>query len=339
MKDKPTYSLKRHAGIYAAQAALLLAAPASVFAQAQPCLGSALGISTNCSGSIGGSATLAPLTPFTRSTVGSAGNPVSVSSFAVDSFFNNAAEVTLSTGKTTVSPKESASARSASIEASGALSYYDVDGTAVRRVSLPLAYTIQSDIDTHNKLTFRLPITRTTWGANQSSTSIGLGLDYRMPITDDGAWSITPALSYTHSDGDEFSGGKAGIWALGATSIYRIQLGENDSGDSLAIANMLGYSSVRNNTDSSTTNNVILRNGVMYTRPVELFDEPLGMQAFLTHTHYTSKDVLIQNYVELGLNFGTAKSAFSTKDYWRAGLSFTKSDNTKGVSLTVGYWF
>lgn len=343
--------MKYKIGIYATQAALLLA-PASVFAQTTPCLGSALGIGTNCSNTFD-NASVAALGGKPRG-VGAIGNPASITSFAVDSFFNNAAQV--NTGMVMPSINKASSERGGlsevgsknwAIEVTAIVSKYDIDGISAQRTSLPLSYTIQPEITPGDKLSFRLPITRTTWGDNRSASAVGVGVDYRLLVADN--WSITPAISYTHSDGDEFpastlpsSSNRSGtgkVLALGLTSVYNIDLGKSTA----SIANMVGHvstSATALDNTATSSNNVMLRNGVMWTKPVTVMDTPLGLQLSFIHTHYTSSELFGQNYTEFGINLGSGRSSFeSMKDYWRAGLSFTKSDNTKGVSLTVGYWF
>jgi hypothetical protein len=285
--------------------------------------------------------------------VGAIGNPASISSFAVDSFFNNAVQantgVAMPQAKVTTDRGEStteSSSKNWAIEVTTILSKYDIDGLSAQRASIPLSYTIQSDIVPGDKLSFRLPLTRTTWGDNRSANAIGFGVDYRLPITDN--WSVTPAISYTYSDGDEFpastqtsSNNRSGtgrVLALGLTSVYNIDLGES----SISIANMVGHASTSAtaiDNAATSSNNLMFRNGVMWTKPVTVMDTPLGLQMSFIHNHYTSSELFGQNYTEFGINLGSGRSAFATKDYWRAGLSFTKSDNTKGISLTLGYWF
>lgn len=349
MKRKDAIHGATRIGITAIQAAILLA-PVGVFAQTTTCLGGAVNIGTNCNGTFD-NATVAALGSKPRG-VGAIGNPASITSFAVDSFFNNAAQantgIPISQIKAQSGSETSTEVGSKNwaIEIAAIVSKYDIDGVSAQRTSLPISYTIQSDIDPGRKLSFRLPVTRTTWGDNRSANAIGFGVDYRLPVTD--AWSITPAASYTYSDGDEFpasnsfSGnnrsGTGKVLALGLTSVYNIDLGES----SISIANMLGYASTKAtamDNAGTSSNNTMLRNGVMWTKPVTVMDTALGLQLSFIHNHYTSTELFGQNYTEFGVNLGSGKSAFATKDYWRAGLSFTKSDNTKGVSLTLGYWF
>lgn len=269
-----------------------------------------------------------------------AGNPASAASISIDNLFNNAFGIQSGATAESSAPGEARSGFAAgNLSVGGVYSQiYTDDGARHQRATLPIAYTIQPDIDPNHKLSFRLPISTTDTGS-QSGTHYGLGVDYRYPIND--RWSLTPALSYTNVRSDDFGRGQRGdLFSAGLTSVYVFDLG----GSTLSLGNMLGYVRAPGLDPLLTggitaQENTVLRNGLMYASPLVLAGKKLGLQLHAINTHYFGKALYDENINEIGVSLGTGRTAFSARDYLRAGLAYQRGQHSHGWIFNVGYWF
>ena len=276
--------------------------------------------------------------------------PGSLATQSLDSLFDNASAV----GSLPVeqSKTEGETAKTEPTAAVGAIqsaphigmgaqwSSYSTNGNKTKRLTVPLSYSIQSEIDPGRRITFRAPISRTS-NAGRSDHHFGLGVDYRLPLSD--AWTLSSFANYTRAQSIEFANnGKGNIWNAGATSLYSFELEGNRT---ITVANMLalvqtnGLDAKLNANQQTKQQNTILRNGLMYAAPVEVKNNRLGLQLFVAHTYIAGDKVLDRNFAELGMSLGTGKNIFSARDYMRLGTSYTKSSNTHGINLNFGYWF
>ena len=209
-------------------------------------------------------------------------------------------------------------------------------GTNNNTFTLPLSYTIRSDIDPRRQLIFNLPVSYTeVEGAK--AYSAGFGASYRLPMND--AWTLTPSLNYGLSGSVDLA---AFGQAVGASiaSTYIISKPNYD----IAIGNMVGhYRSLKLTAGDYSYNpgiaNTVFRNGVMYSRPVTAFGKKMSAEYSLIDTRYTGTKLYNQGYDELGVTLGTNKRATSARSFFRAGASYLFSPNSKGFTLNMGYWF
>jgi hypothetical protein len=209
----------------------------------------------------------------------------------------------------------------------------DVDS---RSITLPLSYTIRSDLDPRRQLVINLPISRTEV---QGSTSYytGLGLAYRVPLTDN--WSVTPAGNYAVT-GSVDLGSMAQMASASLTSSYVFELGSKD----LVIGNMVGwYRTLKFSHDGYSydpgLSNVVFRNGAMLSVPFRLAGKAMAVEYSLIDTRFKGSELYLNNYHEAGITLGTNRSASSARSFLRAGATYLWSAKSKGFTLNIGYWF
>jgi hypothetical protein len=211
-----------------------------------------------------------------------------------------------------------------------------VNGLKTRVTTIPLSYTIRNNIDPRRQLVFGMPITLSdTEGAK--SYQLNPGVSYRVPLSD--AWSISPALRLGVV-GSEDLATLAGVVSASLASTYAIRL----PGFDMAIGNMLGYYATTkiqagDYSANPDINNIVLRNGVLFSQPVTLGGMRLAAEYSLIDTRYLGTEIYVDNTQEIGVTVGTNRSAFSSRSYLRAGLSYLRGRDTHGLSLNVGYWF
>jgi hypothetical protein len=209
----------------------------------------------------------------------------------------------------------------------------DVDS---RSITLPLSYTIRSDLDPRRQLVISMPISRTEV---QGSTSYytGLGLAYRVPLTDN--WSVTPAGNYAVT-GSVDLGSMAQMASASLTSSYVFELGSKD----LVIGNMVGwYRTLKFSHDGYSydpgLSNVVFRNGAMLSVPFRLSGKAMAVEYSLIDTRFKGSELYLNNYHEAGITLGTNRSASSARSFLRAGATYLWSAKSKGFTLNLGYWF
>ncbi len=210
------------------------------------------------------------------------------------------------------------------------------DGLRNNSMTLPFSYTVRADIDPRRQLIFNAPLTYTEVGGAKAY-NLGFGAAYRTPMNDN--WTLTPALNY----------GAAGSKDLGAfgqavsasiTSSYVI----NGNGYDLVIGNMVGYYrtlklSAGDYSYNPDIANLVFRNGVMYSQPINAFGKKMSIEYSLIDTRFTGTALYNEGYDEIGITLGTNKSASSARSFLRAGANVLFGPKTKGFSLNVGYWF
>lgn len=209
----------------------------------------------------------------------------------------------------------------------------DVDS---KSVTLPLSYTIRSDIDPRRQLVINLPVSRTeVQGA--ASYYTGLGLAYRLPMNDN--WTLTPSGNYAVT-GSKDLGSMAQMASFSLTSTYVFEL----PGMDLTIGNMAGYyKTLKLSYDDYSYDpgiaNTVLRNGIMLSSPLTLFGKAMSIEYSAIDTRFTGSELYMRNYQELGVTLGTNRSASSARSFLRAGASYLFSSKSKGFTVNVGYWF
>lgn len=298
-------------------------------------------------GSIGEALGVGGMTPIGKSNAVTgassalAGNPAGLVGANVDTAFGGAVTASLE-------GKEAAQVESKDVGKSpwlngqvgigGVYSEYRTAGVTTKRTGVPLSYTVRSDLDPRRQLNLRLPITYTS-NPFGDHTHVGLGVDYRFPITDE--WSLVPSAMYTRVESDEYGNGKSGdLYNAGVTSVYTFAL---DSG-SISIGNMLGYLHAPDldptmTGGSTAQQNWVTRNAVLFSTPVTLGGKRLAFDSSLINTHYWGDEIYNKDYNEIGFGLSTNRSGMSSRSYLRGSVSYLFSNKTEGFSMNLGYWF
>ncbi len=213
---------------------------------------------------------------------------------------------------------------------------FSVKDLDTRVTTLPLSYTIRNNIDPRRKLVLGMPITMSdTEGAKFYHLSPGVS--YRVPMND--AWSIAPAVRLGVVASEDMAT-VSGVASASVSSTYVMRFASFD----MAIGNMLGYyTTLRVEAGDYSFNpdidNVVLRNGVMFSQPVTVGGMPLSVEYSLIDTRYLGTEIYVNNTQELGITLGTNRSAFSSRSFVRGGLNFLYGPDTSGLSANIGYWF
>jgi hypothetical protein len=210
------------------------------------------------------------------------------------------------------------------------------DGISNTNLTLPFSYTVRSDIDPRRQLIFKLPVSYAKV-EKADSYSVGLGVAYRLPMNDN--WTLTPAASYG-AVGSTDLGSFAQALGASITSTYVFE----GRGYDVVVGNMIGYYktlklSVNDYSYDPGIQNTVLRNGIMYARPVTIGGRKMSIEYSLIDTRFLGSDLYNQGYDEIGVTLGTNKSAMSSRSFLRAGASYVFSPNTRGFTLNLGYWF
>ncbi len=202
--------------------------------------------------------------------------------------------------------------------------------------TIPLSYTVRNDLDPRRQLVITMPITQVeTEGAK--SYHGALGVAYRLPMNDN--WTLTPGGRIS-AVGSKDLATVAGLYSASITSTYIWAM----DGFDVAMGNMLSYNKTMKiksgdySFDPDITSTV-LRNGVMLSQPVTLSGKKMSVEYSLIDTRYMGTKLYADNTQEIGITLGTNKSAFSSRSFFRGGLSYIHGKDTKGFTLTIGYWF
>ena len=217
------------------------------------------------------------------------------------------------------------------------LGSYNVDGSSDRitYASLPLSYTIRNGMDPRSQLTFSLPITVVKTGDAQTAQT-GLGLSYRIPLTD--RWSITPSGKYSVVASVDRAT-LSTLYSASLSSVYVIPMSSFD----VAIGNMVGYYKTGKFSSGDYSfnpdiTNVATRNGVMVSHPVQL-GRKMTMEYTLVDTRYFGDKPFLDAYQELGVSIGTNKSALDARSFFRGGIQYMRGQSVTGIQANIGFWF
>lgn len=234
-------------------------------------------------------------------------------------------------------PKAEGAASNNLIGANVLLGSYNVDGSSDRitYASLPLSYTIRNGMDPRSQLTFSLPITVVKTGDAQTAQT-GLGLSYRIPLTD--RWSITPSGKYSVVASVDRAT-LSTLYSASLSSVYVIPMSSFD----VAIGNMVGYYKTGKFSSGDYSfnpdiTNVATRNGVMVSHPVQ-FGRKMTMEYTLVDTRYFGDKPFLDAYQELGVSIGTNKSALDARSFFRGGIQYMRGQSVTGIQANIGFWF
>lgn len=222
--------------------------------------------------------------------------------------------------------------------------YFEVGDAKGQSYRVPLSYTIRSNTNARKKFTISMPITVTDL-EGAYSYAVGLGGGLTWPITD--RWAITPALDWGFM-GSVDLGAVGQIIAPSITSSYTWPIRNMK----LNMGNMLGqYESMKISYGDYSfdpgISNTVLRNGLMLYIPTDKFRKNTGIEVFVVDTRFFGNELHIDAYNEIGFSFGSKKIRRKTvkgiiKNYLRdlrAGLTYTFSSDSSGISFNFGYTF
>ena len=217
-------------------------------------------------------------------------------------------------------------------------SSYNVSGGGekVTTTSLPLSYTFRSSDDARRQVVLSMPIMQARTG-DANAYNFGLGLAVRLPVTDH--WTLTPGVRYSAvASVDRATVSTVASGSLMST--YVIPMGAVD----LAVGNMIAlYKTGKfRSGDYSFDPDIQLkmtRNGLMLSTPVAALGSSMAAEFSLIDTRYLGEKPFVSNSQEIGATIGTNRNAANAHSFVRAGLSYVRSNVTKGFTVNFGYWF
>lgn len=213
---------------------------------------------------------------------------------------------------------------------------YKQGGVKSNAWTIPLSYTMRADLDPRRQIGFHLPISVIDM-AGSTAYSVAPSVMVRLPVTDH--WSLSPAIGVGVTGSPDL-GSMGSIASASLTSSYVFSVGTTD----ITIGNLVGYyQSLKVKTGDYSADpglkNTVLRNGFAVSRPAAVFGSSGSVEASFVNTQFLGSELYIKSTNELGLSFGTNRSAKSARSYFRAGANLLHSDKSKGFQVNVGYWF
>ena len=216
------------------------------------------------------------------------------------------------------------------------ISSHSVGDANVRSISVPLSYTVRNDIDPR-----RQALVRAGFGeldsAGSKSHQARLSAGYRFPMSD--SWVLTPML------GASVAGSKDAAFYVGVFhgSIASTYTWEFDGFD-LTMGNMLGYYQSFSPQGKSFATDPKIRttavvNGLFLSQPVSFGGSKMSMEYGVSDARLSGTSLYQNNSQEISISLGTNKSALSARSFLRGTLALQRAKDSKGVSLSVNYWF
>ena len=216
------------------------------------------------------------------------------------------------------------------------VSQHKVAGETVRNVSMPLSYTVRNDIDPRRQALVRAGIgALDTAGTRSYQARIAGG--YRFPMTDE--WALTPMAGFSMA-GSEEAAFYVGVASASVTSTYTWEF----DGFDLTMGNMVGgYQTVKLGGRAFATDpnirNVAFKNGLVLSQPVTIGGNRLSAEYGFADTRMTGTELYQKSAQELTFSLGTNRNALSARSFFRATVAFQRARDSKGVTLSVNYWF
>lgn len=216
------------------------------------------------------------------------------------------------------------------------VSSHSVAGADVRSVAVPLSYTVRNDIDPRRQALVRAGFGQLD-SAGSKSYQARLSAGYRFPMSD--SWVLTPML------GASVAGSKDAAFYVGVFhgSIASTYTWEFDSFD-LTMGNMLGYYQSFSPPGKSFATDPRIRttaivNGLFLSQPVSFGGSKMSMEYGVSDTRLSGTSLYQNNSQEVSISLGTNKSALSARSFLRGTLAMQRAKDSRGVSLSVNYWF
>jgi hypothetical protein len=215
------------------------------------------------------------------------------------------------------------------------LSSQKVLGAQVKTIAIPLSYTGRNDIDPRRQALLRASF-GTTDSAGSRTYQGRVAAGYRFPMSDQ--WVLTPMAGLSLA-GSKDAGYAVGVLNGSLASTYTWEL----DGIDVTMGNMLGYYQTFKPPIKLAADPKIrlaaLVNGVFISQPVTFGERRMSVEYGLTDTRLGGTDVYQDNSQELSISLGTNKNALSARSFFRTTLALQKARGSKGVSLSVNYWF
>ncbi len=213
----------------------------------------------------------------------------------------------------------------------------DMGGTDVQKTTLPFSYSIRNDLDPRRLLVLKMPLSVVDIGGGKAYHA-GFGASYRYPMS--GQWSLVPGVNYALATSKDLNSA-AQVLNASLTSTYYWRGREYDVG----VGNMIGYLSTlpfkyQGIKYDPKINNLVLRNGVMWSKPTRALGGRMHVEVALVDTRYMGSDLYADSTQELKFTLGTTRSAkVASSGMFRVGLSFINMPHDQGYRFEVGGWF
>ncbi|MFZ2724935.1 MAG: hypothetical protein WAX77_01655 [Methylococcaceae bacterium] len=277
---------------------------------------------------------------------GIAGNPSSMLNMTADHMFSQGADIN---NLSTIASGTTAGGVQHSINAGLQYNYYNLAGTNVNTVSLPLSYTTQ--INSKSQVILSVPLSYISQNKNDTY-QVGAGVAFKYNATD--RWSLTPAFSYSYRTADttDYSdyyakralGDGVSVMGGGLTSKYDwdyndIKISMTNMGGYFAVADGFGATSPLALGYSNDLGNFVLKNGVSVGKSLNGF----GVTTYLNDAEYFGSTVFFDQYNEFGFalkpeNMG-ALNAFSVNANYLFSFKGGKRGDLDGFKLNLNYKF
>jgi hypothetical protein len=209
-------------------------------------------------------------------------------------------------------------------------------GLPTKVYTVPLSYTFRNDLDPRRQLTLSIPLHLVEVNSAKSY-HFGLGIGARFPMNDN--WTLSPNLKFSLV-GSVDQATVAGMYSGSLTSTYILNFDKFD----LVIGNMVGYyKTAKFRSGSYAFDPGIamfgLRNGIMLSQPVTLGGKKLSAEYSFIDTRFTGDKPFVDNLQEIGFTLGTNKNAYTSRSFFRAGLTYSRGKGYNSWGANIGYWF
>jgi hypothetical protein len=217
------------------------------------------------------------------------------------------------------------------------LGYANVGGHSSTTLTVPFSYTLRNAIDARQQIVINAPVSINR--LDSASTYIGqLGVTWRLPRTD--SWTIAPALRLGIGNSKDL-GAATAVASGGITSVYRWEREDNSA---VVLGNMLGFYktvpiALNSPTMDSKLEQYILRNGLMYSKPISIEGRRLAMEVSFVDTRYMGSKIFTDNTQEISFTVGNNRRGENSRTFWRGGVTAIAGPGVKGINLNFGYWF
>ena len=276
---------------------------------------------------------------------GIAGNPSSMMGMNVDQMFAQAQDV----NNTTIASGTTASGMQHAIGASVQYNYYNLAGTNVNTVSLPLSYTAK--VNSKSQVIVSVPLSYINEG-NNDSYQYGAGIAFKYNVTD--RWTLTPALSYSErtADATDFNdyyakralGDGVSMFGGGLSSKYDwnyqdMKISMTNMGSYFAVADGFGATNPQARGYSNDLGNFVLKNGINVGKSIAGFT----MSTYFNDVEYFGSELFFDQYNEFGFalkpeNMG-ALNALSINANYLFSFNEGRKGDLDGFKVNIGYQF
>lgn len=223
-----------------------------------------------------------------------------------------------------------------------------INGRVSESQTLPLSYTVRSDLDPRRQTTASLRLVHARShvpGDIRENYSYVAGLAFRRPMNDQ--WTIVPAVSagYVEDRGNTIDT-TGSIYGVSVASVYKVRRQKFD----IAVANQLSHYRTREfritgvSPENPQINNTVMRNGVVVAMPTVLAGRKLSTELSLTRTDILTDHhapfFTVDYFNEVSLTLGNNKRLANGRSFVRGGISYLDGQgDVRGLRVKLGYWF